>query len=951
MRKILTTTILIILFSSIAIAIPQFSSEKQNRPRIELIGNWLKERVTVNHTLSVKERTKKVIAKIEKEAGGRYLSDYNDTNWTGHWHYIPGPENPPPDRYEGGVWYRRKFTVPSEYKDKLIRLQFEGVNYIVDVWINGKWIGSHEGGYTPFGFDITLKSENTIAVRVDNIPWDSRNDIVPYKTCDWWNYGGITRDVYIEICEDISIANAYITRDKAKVVLLNYSGRQNKTKLKIKIWDTKITNENIIDPRPDAIIDRTRQIASETKEISFSAGEKEKELNIKLPIKSPKLWSPQKPNLYVLELSLDNGDIFYTQFGIREIKTKASRLFLNDKLIYLNGTARHEVFGQKIQDLYNDLKIIKEMNVNFLRTAHYPNEPELYILADRIGILVWEEIPVYWFDSDGFNNQLKRKITDLMWVEMIKRDFNRPSIIFWGTCNECSTQVERSEFIKRLYVLAYSIDGTRLIGQSASGSDPLDMTHGVCDIIGVTMYYGIFYGKDYYKDTLKALDTMHSVFPEKPILVTEYGTWSGLDLSLAGKQVKVASDSLKAFLEKPYVVGWTWWCVFDWYSMITTFQTMGTITIDRNYIKPIYYYLQKIYGNKISPLEVEILEPYNYATVRGIVEIKTKIEPSYKIEEVILLINNQNTDSHWDTTRFADGEYIIYLKAKDSAGVTQTSIKKVFVDNIDDPPLINVNIKDGDWIMHTKNIQIQLTDDRTPPMDLKATLTIDGEEKELLNPKPGKFFFKWDLTENATHILIIKASDTNKNISEKTLYITVDNSPGTYIKLPYNHDWISWDENMSDGTGWDFPAEELPESNLDFIYNKTKFMFGDKTDGKVNNIECSGQRLAILLASHSNLYILASSHDGSSSGDLVLIYDDNSKETITITISDWWGAMPMFGEELTIKCTHHHERNAIDNPPGAGIYLRKIILAPGKNIKEIILPNEPKLHIFSITLE
>lgn len=915
-------------------------------PRIELSSDWLKERVIVNHSLSLLERTKKTIAKLEKESGGRYNPNYDDSNWTHH--HIPGPENPPPDCYQGGTWYRRKFTIPTDYKDKFFRLQFEGVNYIADVWINGKWVGSHEGGYTPFSFDITpyiaAGSENTIAVRVDNIPWDSRNDIVPYKTCDWWNYGGITRDVYIEVCEKVSIANAYVRKDSVKIEILNHSGGQVKTSLKIKIWRTKVTDENITDPRPSAIIDGENPIVGEDMEVSLS--QTENEIIFKIPIKNLDQWSPQNPNLYVLEVSLDNGDTYYTQFGIRDVKIKSGRLFLNNKLIYLNGAARHEVFGATTQDLYKDLKTIKEMNVNFLRTAHYPNEPQLYILTDRMGILVWEEIPVYWFGEDGFNIQKKRKIAENMWIEMIKRDFNRPSIIFWGTCNECETQDERKEFIKRLYNLAYSIDGTRLVAQSAVGSDPMDMTHQVCDVIGVTMYYGIFYGKDYYKDTLKALEIMHSAFPEKPIIVTEYGTWSGLDLSLAQKQVKVAEETLKAIFEKPYVVGWTWWCAFDWFSMITTFQTMGTITMDRENIKPVYYYLQKIYGNKLSPLEVEIIAPYNYATVRGIVEIKTKVKSSYEIEEITFLINGIPQDLIWDTRKLPDGEYILTLKARDSAGVTQVSTKKVFVDNIDDPPDIKINLNDGDILMHKKLFHIKTTDDRSPPMDIKTKLLIDGIEH---NPRQP-----WNLDQypdKSIHTVTVVAEDGNKNIQEKIFTVTIDNSPGIYVKLPYNHDWISWDINMSDGTGWDFPAEELPEGNLDFIYNEHKFYFGDKQDGKMNNTECLGQKIDVPVGNYKNLYLLSASHDGSSSGNLTLIYEDGSRETIFIAISDWWGAMPMFGEELAIKCTHHHERNEKDNPPGVGIYLRKISVNPNKKLKVIQLPEEPKMHIFCISLE
>ena len=153
--------------------LPLPSFEKQDRGVINLAGTWKKERQIMNHDLTLASRTPDTVAAVEKESQGRYQADFNDSAWQDM--AIPGVENPSPDRYQDGAWYRRTFTVGKDNQGKFLRLVFLAANYFTDVWINGKWLGCHEGGYTPFAFDISslvnYDQKNTIAVRVDNIPW------------------------------------------------------------------------------------------------------------------------------------------------------------------------------------------------------------------------------------------------------------------------------------------------------------------------------------------------------------------------------------------------------------------------------------------------------------------------------------------------------------------------------------------------------------------------------------------------------------------------------------------------------------------------------------------------------------------------------------------------------------------------------------------------------------
>lgn len=141
--------------------------------RINLSGIWKANRQNLNHKLTLAERTPLTLKLIEEEGKGRHSLDFDDTFWVEK--QIPSPENNPPDRYQDGVWYRRQFFVPKDYKGKFMRLHFEGANYFTDVWINDRWVGAHEGGYTPFVFDISdylsFGQNNLMAVRIDNIPW------------------------------------------------------------------------------------------------------------------------------------------------------------------------------------------------------------------------------------------------------------------------------------------------------------------------------------------------------------------------------------------------------------------------------------------------------------------------------------------------------------------------------------------------------------------------------------------------------------------------------------------------------------------------------------------------------------------------------------------------------------------------------------------------------------
>ena len=260
------------------------------------------------------------------------------------------------------------------------------------------------------------------------------------------------------------------------------------------------------------------------------------------------------------------------------------------------------VYGRSLphEVIFNDLKVVKSLNVNLLRTAHYPNDPYTYLILDRLGIAAMEEIPVYWFDEEepwNIQNNI-RKIHIQMFREMVYKDFNRPSVIIWSTSNECHEETGRLVY-NQMVVNDHSqnYDDERLISQSPAADNPgaADVTQGPVDVAGWTMYFGIFHGSTYYGGTVNFILQAQNNFPDKPILDTEFGYWSSEDNSTSNDQVTVFNETFKAFKffavlnsngtvnTNGYLIGCTWWCVFDWYTAghPNGYQSMGLYSMDR----------------------------------------------------------------------------------------------------------------------------------------------------------------------------------------------------------------------------------------------------------------------------------------------------------------------------------------------------------------------------------
>jgi beta-galactosidase len=611
--------------------LPLPSFEPQMRTQIDLSGEWRKERFKADHDLTMDVRTAETLGALETEAGGRYLADYDDSAWQTI--MLPAVENTMPIRsgsgrgpenYENGVWYRRTIDVPQDWDNTAMTLNFLAVNYVVDVWVNSQWVGYHEGGFTPFALNVApfikVGEANQIALRVDNPPWGTRTDTVPAIKSDWFNYTGVIHGLYLQSTPQVYIVRADVLTPNlsgnvhVSAVVYNDSNTPQSALLTLTLHETNPESAAwLTDAHASAIADNAIG-ESQTFTVDVPPGEAIV-VQTTMQINNPKLWAIRQPNLYVLQASLDNGDAFATQFGIRTIGTESTHVLLNGEPTFLAGIARHEDSPDRgrtmtWERILSDFQIIDDLNANFVRTAHYPNHGDTYIILDRLGLTAAVEIPLWQTTEVEFGVQEQRRIADQMWREMILSERNRPSIIFWSSNNESREVPVRTAYIERLLAdFRENLDDHRIVIQSAAADrdGPRDASQTPLEVAGWTMYFGIFHGSTYYEGTADFLKAAHAAFPDKPILNTEYGIWSLGGNSSNTRQKQVFTDTFKALTEvsawdaagtynpEGYVAGITWWAAFDWYTAISKLQTMGVYEMDRTRAKPVAELLRQAY--------------------------------------------------------------------------------------------------------------------------------------------------------------------------------------------------------------------------------------------------------------------------------------------------------------------------------------------------------------------
>ena len=424
---------------------------------------------------------------------------------------VPGDWNHQEEKflyYEGNVWYKKSFDFNEDKAGKRIFLYFGAVNYRADVYLNGKKLGMHKGGFTPFNFEIPdtlLKSkDNFLVVKVDNT---RAKDEIPTLNTDWWNYGGITRDVHLVVLPKTFIQDYSVQLQKGTAVV--------KDKI-IEGW-IKLnapSSEEFTIEIPELKL--KKKIIATTDSIPFN-----------YKVSKLQLWSPENPKLYQVIIT-SKEDRIEDKIGFRNIEVQGKQIVLNGKPIFLRGICTHEEIPQEGRRAYNKqdaLQLLgqaKGLNCNMVRLAHYPHNENMTRTADSLGILVWSEIPVYW--TIEFENSEVLAKAKVQLSEMITRDRNRASIIIWSVGNETPVNPTRTLFMSELVKTAKQWDPTRLVSaalevHNVAGVQTIDDPLGqYTDIVSVNEYLGWYGGLPSNARTAK-----WEVKYDKPLFFSETG--------------------------------------------------------------------------------------------------------------------------------------------------------------------------------------------------------------------------------------------------------------------------------------------------------------------------------------------------------------------------------------------------------------------------------------------
>lgn len=466
--------------------------------------------------------------------------------------------------YDGAAWYRRRVTVDESWEDRYVRLAFLAAFYRASVYVNGEHVGDHEGGHTPFALDVSdhlVSGENVIAVRVERFPWwdgtgEEAGEIhtetaIPAKHVDYWPYAGITRDVYLEATAPVTVSKLLVDSGDGnatlRAVLYNHTDETVTRDLALTPGDgaggDPVRRRVTLEPGGVRVVSSTHSIPDATE------------------------WSTSSPTTYEASATLEAEgtvrDRLTTRYGMRTISTDGPRLLVNDSTAFLKGTNWHEESPEHgrsmtIDDYDRELGLIEETNANFVRNCVYNRHPYVYEYADENGIYLLEDADNMWLETSHERTQLEYGLSRAIVATTVWNQYNRPSVIMWCIQNESSTGLDRDgdsddessdadsegalgeedeqiedpvavyrDWIADMKAAVTAIDSgqDRPVTWAAHRHD--DPAFDLADVVGVNEYFGFFYGD--HDDLSPKLSELHEQYPEKPILITENGTWSTVE--------------------------------------------------------------------------------------------------------------------------------------------------------------------------------------------------------------------------------------------------------------------------------------------------------------------------------------------------------------------------------------------------------------------------------------
>ncbi len=532
----------------------------------------------------------------EGEKAGYSAVDYNDVAWRAA--AVPGCfdfQHEGLQYYEGAVWYRRRVRAPGSWRARRVVLRFDGVNQRARVWLNGELVGDNLDSYLPFEFDVSghlrFDDDNSLAVRVDNT---RRPEDVPGMERGWRTYGGILRDVRLEVANPVHLDGLRLLADPESGLVTIAVRIRNESQ-------TAVAAEVVAELRDSAGV-----ACGQLRGGPFSvAPGKELEARLEGTVPGARPWSPDTPVLYTAEVALESMpgaavDRLSSRFGFRTIRARDGQLLLNGRPIRLFGFNRHEDapdtgLAKNTEMARRDFTDIKRMGANFVRLCHYPHDSAELDLCDELGLLVMDEIPLYWWgwaqfaegfggpgkagmesDDGGKEAAVKIEAAQRGLAKMIARDFNHPCVILWSVSNE--TMDTHDAVIagnSALLKMARHLDPSRL-AVHVSFRWHIRAAFDDDDVLCLNEYpswggrgceanpgYDFKRSTEFWREKIAKL---HALYPAKPILVTEFGypclegvTGNGLGEDMQARALEAEFDGMQA----PYVCGAAIWCYAD----------------------------------------------------------------------------------------------------------------------------------------------------------------------------------------------------------------------------------------------------------------------------------------------------------------------------------------------------------------------------------------------------
>jgi beta-glucuronidase len=573
------------------------------------------ERVSIPLSGSWRFRTDQNRVGVKRGWFGRKVDDarWAEVQVPHTWNVMPSLGD-----YEGVAWYRRSFALPPTARNARLVLRFAAVFYVARVWLNGKEVGRHEGGYTPFALDagnIAKPGTNVLAVRVDNVRAFDRlpAQITPSWSFDWWNYGGIVREVSVDLS-----SRAHLERPRIVAVPhLTAVDEADTATVTARVAIANSSTANLAGSVDAQIASEDGTSVSRRSQPVTLAPGKSARATLTLSVASPRLWHFDHPDLYRLTVTLTDGDGTVLDrrtetFGIRSIELRDGGLFLNGERVRLVGLSRHadsptEGLAESPALIASDYDDLKQLNEVLTRPVHYPQSDRVLDYADRNGILLVPEVPAWQLSASQLADPRIRRLERAQLRELVTSQANHPCVWAWSVANEIeSDSPDGARFVRDAIAYVKSLDPTRPVGFASNrlnGNPVADATR-LADFVFMNEYFGTWAGP---KQGLgPALDRVHAAFPNKTVFISEFGfepSWNRLagepDTALDPAERYVAPDGaapgsdevdavrrrviaeqMAVFRTKPFVAGAIFWTYEDYRTR--SHFVMGVVDANRH---------------------------------------------------------------------------------------------------------------------------------------------------------------------------------------------------------------------------------------------------------------------------------------------------------------------------------------------------------------------------------